>query len=336
MRQVDQGIAKDPASTPVRPPVSVEDSVIIGPQPPPIGGIAVYLHRFRKLNPALRFVDEKTMGRRQWLGMLVPRGKHFVYHSPSLRKRLWIAWACRFSGNKYTFVIHGDSLRSQYEGANRAMRKIILAMTRGASSIEVVNAGTLDFLVSSMGVPQDKIRVISPFIPPPPEDEERILASYSGETTEFVSGMRPLIIANAFQLAFHEGTDLYGIDMCIRLIEDLVKGPMPHAGLVCALARVGDEAYFARIKGMIRERNLEGCVHFITGQKEIWPLFKRAQLMVRPTCTDGFGISVAEAIHFGCPAVASDVCNRPSGTVPFKSRDYDDFLRKCKASLGKP
>ena len=55
--------------------------------------------------------------------------------------------------------------------------------------------------------------------------------------------------------------------------------------------------------------------------------------MVRPTCTDGFGVSIQEAITFGCPAVASDVCQRPTGTVVFKNRDMEDFERKVRSIL---
>ncbi len=60
-----------------------------------------------------------------------------------------------------------------------------------------------------------------------------------------------------------------------------------------------------------------------------------ADLMVRPTYRDGYGISVAEALHFGCPAIASDVCRRAKGAIIFKNRDFDDLIEKARRVLSK-
>ncbi len=68
---------------------------------------------------------------------------------------------------------------------------------------------------------------------------------------------------------------------------------------------------------------------------ELWPLFENADLMVRPTCVDAYGVSIAEALYFDCPAIASDVCERPDGTVLFRNRDQSDFLEKCRYVLVK-
>jgi len=56
----------------------------------------------------------------------------------------------------------------------------------------------------------------------------------------------------------------------------------------------------------------------------------KSDIFVRPTAVDSYGISVAEAIHFKVPAVASDVCPRPEGAVLFKSRDTTDFIQRVK------
>jgi glycosyltransferase involved in cell wall biosynthesis len=181
--------------------------------------------------------------------------------------------------------------------------------------------------------PLHNIEINSAFIPPPPEDEPGILDSYSDTTREFVEQRSPLIIANAYRIEFHENTDLYGIDMCINLVERL-KPDYPNIGLLFALADIGDYQYFDGMKRKVSNAGLNENFRFLTGQRELWPLFKKADLMVRPTCVDGFGISIAEALHFGCPAVASDVCVRAEGARVFKNRNMDDFEAKCRAALG--
>lgn len=183
-----------------------------------------------------------------------------------------------------------------------------------------------------VSLPEGKARGLDPFIPPPLEDEEAILATYPAGVKDFAANRRPLVVANAFQIVFYRGVDLYGLDMCVGLVAAL-KDSHPNVGLVFALAEVGDEAYFEKMKRKIDELGVKDNFFFLTGQRELWPLFRRADLMVRPTCSDGYGISVAEALYLGCPAVASDVCERAPGTVTFANRDAEDFLLKCRRAL---
>ncbi len=185
-----------------------------------------------------------------------------------------------------------------------------------------------------VALPKEKVRGLDPFIPPPLEDEEAILATYPAEVLEFAASRHPLVAANAFQLVFYRGVDLYGLDMCVELTAALKKS-YPNVGLIFALAEVGDAAYFEKMKRRIDELGIEDNFLFMTGQRELWPLFRRADLMVRPTCSDAYGISVAEALHLGCQAVASDVCVRTPGTLTFINRDAEDFLEKCRLALDK-
>ena len=51
-------------------------------------------------------------------------------------------------------------------------------------------------------------------------------------------------------------------------------------------------------------------------------------MFIRPTNTDGYGVSVAEAISLGNPSIASHVCTGPEGTICFAKRDIDDLYNK--------
>ena len=164
------------------------------------------------------------------------------------------------------------------------------------------------------------------------EDEPQIWETYDRETVQFVESRKPLIIANAWKIVSDQGVDLYGLDMCVDLTAEL-KRTHPQVGLLFALADVGDEEYYREINRRIDELGIRDNFHFMTGQRQLWPLFRKADLMVRPTSSDGYGVSIAEALHFGCPAVASDVCPRCDGTVVFSSRDAQAFLSSCRKVL---
>ncbi|MFC1857849.1 glycosyltransferase [Thermodesulfobacteriota bacterium] len=179
----------------------------------------------------------------------------------------------------------------------------------------------------------DDIIVSNSFISPPLEDEEKILARYPKVYNEFQQSHSPLITTSAYQIAFIDGIDLYGLDMCIDLMLNL-KTDYPNAGLVLFLANDKMNAeYFKALKNKIKIYGLHDNILFITGQRELWPVYKNMDLMIRPTYSDGFGVSVAEAIYFGCPALASDVCERAVGTHLFRNRDQNDFYNQAKTIL---
>jgi len=129
--------------------------------------------------------------------------------------------------------------------------------------------------------------------------------------------------------------DLYGLDMCIELTA-ILKEQYPNIGFLFAL---GSEEYhydyLKKMKRRIADLKINTHFHFLTGQKQLWPLFKKADLMIRSTNTDGFAVSIAEALYFECPVIASDACFRPEGTILFKNRNLND-LTNCSLSVLKP
>ncbi|MCA1592647.1 MAG: glycosyltransferase, partial [Acidobacteria bacterium] len=170
------------------------------------------------------------------------------------------------------------------------------------------------------------------FLPPPPEEESKIVETYTSETLAFVEAHRPLIVANGFRIVAHKGVDLYGLDMCVELVGALKK-TCPRIGLVFALGEFEDAKYREKIERRIGELDIAGNIHLMAGQKEIWPLFRRADLMVRPTYTDGYAVSLAEALYLNCPAVASDVSERPPDAILFHNRDQKEFESRCREAL---
>ncbi len=71
----------------------------------------------------------------------------------------------------------------------------------------------------------------------------------------------------------------------------------------------------------IKEYKIEGNILFLTGQKNYGLYLKKSDIMIRPTYSDAYGISIEEAIYFNCRAIVSNVCNRPEGTILFENRN---------------
>jgi glycosyltransferase involved in cell wall biosynthesis len=309
--------------------------LLIGPMPPPHGGVSTFLRRshhvLTRAGHQVQCIDTASLSRRGKLAAIIAaRAQNFDLiqvnvWSESILGLLWLLGRA----DKVQFVDHGWRMVSSM---SRSRRRLLSSLMARLGSFVVVGEHLLDmYREYEIELPK-RVLLASSYIPPVTEDEPRIIAQYPAELLAFIDRHRPVVIANAFQVALHEGIDLYGLDMCVELLSRL-RRTAATAGLVIAFSRTGDEAHLARLRTSIADLGLAEHVFVFAGDKEIWPLFRRCHLMVRPTATDGYGLSIAEALSVGCPAVASDVCARPRGALIFASRDIDDFERKCREAL---
>jgi glycosyltransferase involved in cell wall biosynthesis len=231
-----------------------------------------------------------------------------------------------FFGRKTILTIHGASLEDSLRDLRGVKRWVLRMALRHVTFIVAVNTRIRD-VVLLLGVRPDRIAVIPAFVPP--RERQSDMAAIPEQVWEFIDSHYPIISANAHKIVFYKGYDLYGIDMCVDLCARL-KSFYPQVGFVFCLPSIGDENYFNTLQQKIASKGISENWLFQTTPCQLYPIIKRSHLFVRPTITDGFGVSVAEAIYFGVPAVASDVCERPKGTIVFRNRDLDDFVAKVK------
>lgn len=309
---------------------------LIGPYPPPLGGVSVYVYRFSKLLKSqghrVIIIDLPKNGRLQKILILLRLAlslESAVFYLNGLHYYVMFMLTLRPFPGYVVFHDHSGRAIEDIHGIKRIILKLFLR--RVDECILVGEHLNLYYQQNGYNLPK-KTRIQNAFLPPPLEDEAEILSTYDETTQQFIENHKPLIIANAFQIAFYQNVDLYGIDLCVELTAQLKKNH-PKIGFLFALAEIGDQEYFRKLNHRIEALGIRNNFHFLTGQKQLWPLFRRANLMIRPTYVDGYGISVTEALHFGCPAVASDVCKRAEGTVLFKNRNMEDLLNKAERSL---
>ena len=305
----------------------------VGPYPEPIGGISIYIKRMKELmdlsgidnevwdvsgvkkegkgvvQTRLRFVPLKILFRRDI--MLVH------YNIPGISHKLYIGLFNKlfFRRRKKILTIHGDSI-------NLLKTSLIVRALNSFDVIICVKSGDKKYLCEK-GV-KKPIYEIPAFIFPSEEDENTTFPSY---ILDFINSKSFIICANASSIQFYEEEDLYGIDMSIELIER-VKKDYKNVGLIFLMPQINNAEYFNELKNMVVNKKLEDSFLFVNEKMDLYPIIKRSHLFIRPTNIDGYGVSVAEAIYANVPAIASDVCGRPEGTILFKSRDMDDLYKK--------
>jgi glycosyltransferase involved in cell wall biosynthesis len=313
-----------------------EKYILIGPYPPPLGGVSVFIYRYSKLlitqGYEVQFLDwEKNnwLQKIGWLFKIVFNPQNITFHVNGFLIFILLFLLLRPFKKKVIFTDHSFRGIDQLHGIKRTI--LIKFLTIVDEYVLVGEHLKEYYSQSGYTLPTNTI-VRNAFLPPPLEDEEKIWKSYDTSTLEFIKNHSPIIVGNAYQITIYNEVDLYGIDMCIEQTIRL-KREFPNIGFLFALAEIGNlEVYESYLK-RINENYVQENFYFLTGQKELWPLFKVSDLMIRPTYSDGYPLSVAEALFLGCPTIASDVCERAEGTSLFRNRDADDLYQKIIAKL---
>jgi len=316
--------------------VYLTTKVHIGTLPPPLGGISVYLYRLSKLRKEDQFIDTKNIT--YWKSSIFwfikqifnREKKIYICHSLNLRIKLMLYILSNSSIHDFSICFHSiRSFLEQYYSSNFFFKFLIKRILRKTKYIIVVNPDYKKYLRYLFKIDNRKIQVKHAFIPPPLEEENKIINTYDDELQSFLTEKNPIIMANAYALVFFKNQDLYGLDMCIELTQKL-KREFPNLGFLFALANKNkNSSYFTEMKKKIDDLDIKNNFYFITGQKEIWPIFKKIDMFIRPTNTDGDSVSIREALHFNCPVIASDIVKRPKNSILFKNRELNDLYEKA-------
>ena len=209
----------------------------------------------------------------------------------------------------------------------KLITKLVIYSHKRASFIICVNPDIRELMLS-LGVRPERTEIVPAFIPPVVKKED--ITRIPQEVLDFIESHTPVISAGAFRINFYNGQDIYGIDMCIELCANL-KSIYPQIGLVFCVPNIGDYDYFSKMKREIRDKNIENNFLFITQPlDEVYPIWQKSDIFVRPTVSDGDAVSLREALYLKTPSVASDVVPRPEGTILFKNRNMEDFVVRVK------
>ncbi len=321
--------------------------VQVGPFPGPLGGVAVYLKRLKECldaaglanqvwdigagsssqaGPEVIPVDLRWV---PWRLLLHGEVRLVHYHLHTRRSQLYIGRcnAALLRGRRKLLTIHGPA--SRLCGAAAVPDRALLRALNSFDAVICVRAGDRAYL-QDRGVTA-AIREIPAFIAPRRTGPEPPLPAGVGP---FLARHGFIITANGSALRFHDRADLYGLDLCIELTARLRAAyPERRVGFIFGLAEVRDGAYLRRMEERIALERIEADFLLLHGAGEFYPVIQSGHLFIRPSNTDGYSVSLAEAIFLKVPAIASDAAERPPGTLLFHSRDGADLFHQVERVL---
>jgi glycosyltransferase involved in cell wall biosynthesis len=315
--------------------------LLIGPYPPPLGGVSVHLKRLKELLEKNNYKTDvfytsrknpsKIINSINLLKIILHNNYDIIHIHGYYKAFIILIFICKYQ-KKYK-IFYTDHNPRLFSNKNKIHLCLIRVFIKKLDYLIVVANHILkNYRLNRVNLPKN-VLIQNAFLPPIVENEYKIIKAYPPKIKVFISEHKPLIIATAWKINFFNKIDLYGLDICIELTWKLKKN-FPQIGFLFGLANKESKSkYIAEMEEMIIKKGISKNFQIIVGQNELWPLFKVADLIIRPTVTDGDSLSIRESLYFNCPVVASNVVSRPKGTITFKSRDINDLINKVTKIL---
>lgn len=319
---------------------------MVGPLPPPIGGISIHIRRLSGLLKSrglecLVYDESRNFSResdiipiRSYKRFIfkIPfiQGDLFHFHTIDKRLRILLGYY-KLLGKKIMLTIHGESLSQQLEHSSPLIRRLLLWSLKSIDGIVCVNEATTQMLLE-LGFHSDKVKTIPAYLHPVEREED--VQAIPQHVYKFMEDADFVISANGF-IRLDHNKDLYGVDLLIELMRELKFRKLRVRLIFAALGTGGQSAeergYYEELKQRVKKYQLTECFYWYeVEQTELYPILKKSNLFIRPTRMDGYGVSIAEALHFQVPSIASNVCRRPDGTILFSSGDIVELTTKVQ------
>ncbi|MBN1265947.1 MAG: glycosyltransferase [Anaerolineales bacterium] len=306
---------------------------LIGPTPPPQGGIATHIYRLERRLAAdgHNVAVYGNCSSLKWI--LAAFGRWWRFDIAHFHDIDWgkcvLVGLFGILGIPAMLTIHGDSLTSQVANSSKVKNRIYGFFLKKIRHIFCVKEAIVKDLVA-IGVNPAHISVLNAFLPPASEEIET--TRISPEQRQFMEMHNKNIVLNASRIMpVSETEDLYGISLSIELCRRLSES-YPGLGFCCNLAVPVDESRFEFLQTQIRDMGMSEVYRFFVG-KPFVPVLAQADLLLRPTYEDGYAVSVAEAMFLGIPVVASDMVPRGEGVELFRTGNIENLEAKVRFVL---
>ena len=324
---------------------------LVGPHPPPYGGVSVHVERLHERLEALGISSRVYC---QPSSEAKARGERVVHARLRFSWYCWVlehAWRCDagivhfyegwrwapaalvvlLRGKKVVMAFHNQRVTGEmWQRTPRLARWATRRLVRHPRAWWVGATQAVKGQLVEMGVDPARITVAPAYLPP----RRGATTALPAPIRDFVGVHSPVLSTYAWQLSRDaQGVDVYGFDLCVGLVRSL-REVFPRIGLVLRMSNVADAAYLDDLQARVAADGTKDHVLFTTAPLEdAQALWGASDVHVRATSTDGDAVAVREALDLRVPVVASDASVRPEGTVLFKTRDQEDLTRAVREVL---
>jgi glycogen(starch) synthase len=318
--------------------------LLLGPLPPPYGGVSVHVSRLRRrlmklglhtttLTRGSNSIPDNSIvtAPRRWnywrmferlarnATVVHDHTQHYQARSPILSLMFYAA--LRSVRGRKVLTVHDGTFTDHVRNANRLQWWFIRRFVQRFDVVLVISE-ELSSTVASLGIPTDRIRLARTFLFDPPttvdlpHDVEQFLQSHS--PVWLVSG------------AYHE---TYHYDVVAEAFREYLLSNA-SAGLILVSGGFTSDDYFrARVA-----KTLESSRSHVLDLVDVHPellrvLYNRANVFIRSAYPDGDGVSLREAILGTCAVVAAENHERPRGVACYSPNNPIDLRKQVEDAM---
>lgn len=235
---------------------------------------------------------------------------------------LFIATVLKVRNKKIISTLHNQNIVKSFNFHGLFIKAICKKLLSRIDHIICVNNNIYSFLIS-LNVNPKQLSLIPAFMPP--SEKEISASNLSKEILSYIDSHHPIIGSHGWYGNFLNGIHVYSFDMLAELILKVVA-IYPEIGFYTIITDVYDRNHKIEILKIRKNNGLEKNWLIIEQSNfSAVALFKKSDLFLRPTITDGDSVSIRECLYLGIPTIASDCVARPDGCILFKSRDQISF-----------
>ena len=303
--------------------------LIIGPCPPPYGGVSVHIFRLYNLlknDFEFDFIDESAVQKKEFfnirsLQLLVYIKKMYqcdtlFIHSGKDTLRIFHLIIGRLLAKKIILVLHGFT-----SSPPKFIFLIKSFIYRIASTVIVVN----NEIKLRLRLSKKKCIIKDAFIPPNLNEEPELPNDIHNLLSEKRKEKKVILCSNASSLEKYSNQDLYGLDLCIEVCRRLyIKKVKFFFVFIVSSIRNNEELYTRSIE-LIKKYGLTDNFLLIHQKLSFIKVMEYSDIIVRATNTDGDSLTVREGLFLRKKVIASDIVKRPAGVVLFQNRNMNDL-----------
>jgi glycosyltransferase involved in cell wall biosynthesis len=330
----------------------VTRAVIVGPLPPPVGGVSSHVYRSAEMLAATgarctvldaypaegkavpRAVDYVLFsGRARWVLTAIALRRHtrledctvHLHFSRFAGRLLFVALLGVRRGQMCVLTVHNGDQMTAWRRASRVRRAAgRLALTR-VSYIETLSDAQHTFF-RALGVPDARIRPAPEVLSLNLVPDETALPNELQRLTAFEDGGDVSLLVTS---GYPRRT--YGFELSLALL-DAVSARFSSHLVVCLYGEGDDSRYERELREKLAAHPRVTVVGGMPPQAFL-ALLARASLYLRPSTEDSRGLAVVDALDVGTPSVASDVCGRDPRARTYPVTDHAAFFETATAIL---
>jgi glycosyltransferase involved in cell wall biosynthesis len=299
---------------------------LIGPVPPPTGGVSNHIARLTRRIKASEDIDAFVFdaGRFRFFDRNLNVSNAFraiafflmcdiIHIHISNKWKVFIARFARAFGKKVVYTRH--NIRS----INSTGDKKLHALSDCAIHVSKVMSDLIDektYIIPAY-IPADTVRALNEKLIQQIKSFDTIIAAISSHPPN-----RPAVV---------NGKDIYGFDILLNAYRDLAIDN--KVLLLLDPSGTMEANYSSDVEAL---NQMGKSVIYLTEKIDFVGLAKFLSVYVRPTRTDGDSIAVREALEVGVKVVASDCVDRPEGVRLFKSDDTNSLTNALQTAIEAP